>query len=34
MRSLDRSRFIRHVGYLDEVTARRLSEHLIEMFSL
>jgi len=34
MRSLDRSRFIRHVGYLDEETARRLSEHLVEMFTL
>ena len=34
MRSLDRSRFVRHIGYLDEETARRLSEHLVEMFSL
>jgi mRNA-degrading endonuclease toxin of MazEF toxin-antitoxin module len=32
MRRLDRSRFIRQLGYLDDETARRLSTHLVDMF--
>jgi mRNA-degrading endonuclease toxin of MazEF toxin-antitoxin module len=34
MRSLDRSRFVRHIGYLDKDTAERLSNMLVEMFRL
>ena len=33
MRGVDRSRFIRHLGYLDDVTARRLSTKLVAMLS-
>ena len=32
MRCVDRSRFFRKLGYLDEGTARRLSTSLVDMF--
>lgn len=32
MRNLDRSRFIRRLGYLDDETARRLSTQFVDMF--